>query len=180
MLEVAEVSREQQGEGWIARGMLRQTQSGEAYDLSVPLFFTLEGQQQAYAVAFEMNKVQQSFAINLPAKPLRLDVDPEYDLFRRVDQGEIPAALSLLFGAERALVVLPSTANETLRQGYQQIGQYWRQAFPAGAEIVLDSDLKQLPSDRAVWLLGKENRFVPQFMQSAADEIRLDSGDIDF
>ncbi len=180
MLEVLELSREQQKDSWISHGVIKQTQAGKAYRLSVPLFFTLEGHEQAYGVIVEMNEAKQDFSIKLPAKPLRLDVDPEYDLFRRVDQGEIPAALSLLFGAEKALIVLPASANQTLRQSYQQIGEYWRQAYPAGAEIALDSDLKQLPKDRAIWLLGKGNRFAAEFMQSTASEIRLDSGDIEF
>ena len=59
------------------------------------------------------------------------------------------------------LVVLPSSAPSSLREAYAQFAQAWA-ADGAGIEIRWDKDLSQLPTDRAAWLMGWENRFLPQ------------------
>jgi aminopeptidase N len=166
-LKVEQVGRQQQGGGWVLSGSLRQTQAGKPYRLNVPLYITLAGQSEAQLMKVKMDTAEQPFRLSLSARPLRLDVDPEYDLFRRVDQAEIPPALSKLFGTERAMVVLPSRAKPEAMRGYEQIAAQWQRMYQGGAEVVSDGDLKALPTDRAVWLLGKENRFASQFSQSS-------------
>ena len=53
---------------------------------------------------------EQRFAIELPAAPVRLAVDPEFDSFRTLEPGESPVSLSRLFGAEQGLILLPGAA----------------------------------------------------------------------
>ena len=57
------------------------------------------------------------FVIELTAPPLRLALDPEFDLFRRLAPGENPPSLSSLFGAARGLIVLSAAENEALASG---------------------------------------------------------------
>jgi aminopeptidase N len=70
---------------------------------------------------------------------------------------EIPPALSQLFGATHAWVVLPSAAADDLRQGYEQLAAQWQRH--TALEVHWDRDLDALPRDRAVWLFGWENRW---------------------
>ncbi len=49
----------------------------------------------------------------LPGRPLRVDVDPEFDLFRRLDRTETPPALSQAFGAEQG--PRPAPVGRTVR-----------------------------------------------------------------
>ena len=127
----------------------------------MPWFFEFEGEAQAHQSDVLLSARRTTFTVRLPKRPLRLDVDPEYDLFRHVDRREIPPALSQAFGAERVLVVLPQAAAPALLQAYETLAQSWQR--PAQQmQIVLDNEVRELPRDRSVWLFGWENRFLPQ------------------
>ncbi|MCP4002183.1 MAG: M20/M25/M40 family metallo-hydrolase, partial [Gammaproteobacteria bacterium] len=101
--------------------------------------------------------------------PLQLDVDPEFDVFRTLDHNESPPALSQVFGAERALVVLPASASESIRLGYQNLANGWRRGRSVNMEIRLDSEFDELPADRAIWLFGWENRFLTVINKALSD-----------
>jgi len=178
-LAVADVTvaalSEADGGGWLLRGQLRQHQGGSAYELQVPLYVSVEGEAEAQLFNVFMTEKQQPFELRFAAKPLRLDVDPNYDLFRQIAQSEIPAALSQAFAADKVLVVLPANANDALRLSYQRVAQHWERGYREGGEIVLDEELAALPADRAVWLLGRENRFVQQ-LPELQDRLHIEEG----
>lgn len=147
---------------------LAQAQAGPAYHLRVPVAVTLQGRAQAYQTSLAMKDKRQTYTLSLPADPLRVDVDPQFDLFRRLSKQEIPPALSGLFGAESVLIVLPSRAPEVLGRAYRALAQGW-QANPAfHARVVMDDELKALPGDQAVWLFGLHNRFRRQAEKALA------------
>lgn len=138
---------------------LRQRQAGPAYRLRVPLAVTMDGETAAYQTTVHMTKKQQRFSLAPPAPARRLDVDPEFDVFRRLAAAEIPPALSSLFGARSVLIVLPGEAPQDLLAAYRRLARTWQGAGSTPMEITLDEDLETLPAGRAVWLFGWENRF---------------------
>lgn len=163
-LHIDEVTTSRKGEGWRLQGMLEQRQPGRAYHLSVPMAVTLQNEARAFQIQVTMAEKQQRFSIELPAKPLRLDVDPEFDLFRRVSRAEIPPALSQAFGAEKVLLVLPASASDDTRTAYERMAGAWRRFQFSNVEVVYDNELDALPTDRSVWLLGGRNRFASEVM----------------
>jgi aminopeptidase N len=60
------------------------------------------------------------------------------------------------------LILLPSSADKAALQAYRQLAQSLSQSGPDEVEIKLDVELKLLPSDRAVTLLGWENKFLDE------------------
>jgi hypothetical protein len=152
--------------------VLEQVQPGPVYKLRLPVAISLEGQERAYQTTMTMDQKRQEWSLPVPARPLRLDVDPEFDVFRRLDRSEVPPALTLAFGADRVLVLLPARATEKIREGYRRLVESWRQPGADRLEIKLDSEMTVLPSDRTVWLFGWENRFQPQIAgKTAADGV---------
>ncbi len=145
---------------------VEQTQPGAAYVLDLPLAITLAGRDDAYSTVIEMKDRQAEFHLLLPGQPLRVDVDPEFDLFRRLDRAEIPPALSQVFGAETLLIVLPRKASENLLTQYLLIAQAWQKQPSRQTRIIWDDELERLPDNGAVWIFGEENRFRGEF-QSA-------------
>jgi hypothetical protein len=133
----------------------------------VPLVVSLEGGQTVER-RVPLTGREADFALDLPARPLRLAADPRFDLFRRLVPGESPVALSALFGAERGLIVLPSAAPGALAAGYRQLAAAWVQGAK-GWRLVDDADLSELPADRPVWLLGWENRFLGTLARGRSD-----------
>jgi hypothetical protein len=143
---------------YLLKAQVEQTQVGAPYRLRVPVAVTLEGREDAYQTTFLLDRKRLGLELIVPARPLWIDVDPEYDLFRRLDPAERPPALSRMFGAERAMVILPAAAPDALRQGYRRLAETLVRP-PDSADIVTDEELERLPTDRAVWVLGWENRF---------------------
>jgi aminopeptidase N len=147
---------------------VEQTQPGPAYALDLPIAVTLAGQDAAYSTiikmtGIEMNGKQAELRLSFAAQPLRVDVDPEFDLFRRLDRAEIPPALSQVFGAEKLLIVLPRKAPEDLRAQYLVIAQAWQKQPSRETRILWDDEIERLPGEGAVWLFGEENRFRGEF-----------------
>jgi len=106
------------------------------------------------------------FVFDLAARPLRLDLDPRFDLFRRLAPGETPVTLSALFGAEDGLILLPTGAEDRLAAGYRALAEAWARGSP-GWKLVRDDQLDALPQDRPVWLLGWENKFISLLAEQA-------------
>ncbi|MFZ5503536.1 MAG: M1 family metallopeptidase [Pseudomonadota bacterium] len=146
--------------------VLEQTQPGAAYRLNVPLAVTLADENAAATMTLEMNDKRLETTLSLTAQPLRVDVDPEFDLFRRLDNSETPAAFSRVFGAQQLLIVLPHQASAGLREAYQALATTWQQQPARATTIVWDEALTQLPNEGAVWLFGRENRWYGRFQQS--------------
>lgn len=69
-----------------------------------------------------------------------------------------PPTLSEAFGDTHALFVLPTQESPELLEGYRRLASAWKARMPE-AEIRRDQDLEALPQDRAVWVLGWNNRF---------------------
>lgn len=153
---------------WQVRFIMDQTQAGPAYRLRVPVAVTLQGHSRAYQTTVSMNDKHQAVALAVPARPLRVDIDPEFDVFRRLSREEIPPALSGLFGAPSLLIVLPAQAPPPLLRVYRGLAEAWRDSPAFNVQIAMDSQLKALPRDRAVWLFGWENRFKAEVQRVVA------------
>ncbi len=134
---------------------LAQIQDGNAYDLSVPVVVYTADKAERKTV--EMNAKQQSYTFSFDDKPLRLEVDPRFNLMRRLDYREIPPSLSKMFGAKKALMIFPSKASADEMAMYEELSSIWKGDRGDDFQIKLDSDVSELPSDRSVWVLGWNN-----------------------
>jgi hypothetical protein len=144
---------------------LAQTQGGKPYAVDVPVYVSYRSSPQAARRSVYLAKPLQGFSIPLDGVPTRVDVDPEYDVFRKLDPAELPPALSGAFGAAERVIVLPSAAPPELRDAYEALAESW--AAP-GTEVGTDEEISQLPPGKAIWVLGWENRL----RRAAADALR--------
>ena len=144
---------------WTVRLALRQTQPGEPFTFTVPVAVTLEGRDQPLWV--EAGSCHRDCVVEIPcpARPLRLDVDPAFDVMRRLDPLEVPPALSTVFGAADPLYVLPAAAPEAELAAWRGLAEAWAQ--PRQPRIALDSELAGMP-EGAAWVLGWGNRFAAE------------------
>jgi aminopeptidase N len=151
-----------EGDAYLLTAVLDQVQSGPSYILQLPLAVSLEGQEGAYQTTVRMAGKHQEVTWRFAKRPLRLDVDPQFDVFRRLQRREIPPALTQMFGAERALMLLPSAASPDIEHACRQLARQWQQALSGQLEVLGDDELRALPDDRAVWLCGWDNRWRAQ------------------
>lgn len=171
------------GGGFLVKGLLRQTQAGDPYDLLVPI--VLQTARTPIAVRVEVTGAEARFEVASAERPLALHVDPSFDLFRALDPLEIPPSIGQLFGDPRPLAVLSADASPEESAAYRRLIEGWRSEHQQ-PEIVTDRDLGALPADRAVWLLGRHNRLAAEIFGAArgvslrADDLSLAGQDLAF
>ncbi len=177
-LAIDDVAVHKSASGFLLTARLRQTQPEPPFRLRVPMAVLLQGEKQPRRQIVQMDSRELRWQIELNARPLKLAVDPLFDLFRRLDPGEIPSSLGQLFGAEKITILLPSAAPPDLKAAYRELAQNWA-ARGQQIELAWDDARKELPPHGKVWLFGKENRFASSLVaalpanafQSANDEI---------
>lgn len=172
-LRLSEASVRADPAGYRLSGRLDQTQAAAPFPLEAPLAIALaDGTVQEAGVP--MDGRSATFDLALPAAPVRISVDPGFDLFRALADGESPITLSRVFGADRGLILTPATAPGPLAGGYRRLAGDWAAGHP-GWEVRDDRDLDRLPQDRPVWLLGWENRHLAAFAGGEGTHFRLDA-----
>ncbi len=137
---------------------LLQKQKEKAFNLLVPVVI-VTADNKFVLKKFMMKSKADNFTVTLKSEPVKVIVDPNFDCFRRLDANEIPPALSKAFGAEQVTAILP--ANSQQLDAYKKIAEAWIKN--KSGKIVTDSEISSLPTDGAVWLFGKTNKFIPVF-----------------
>ena len=145
---------------------LEQTQSSPPYILDVPIAISGNDQTLVYRTTVLMRARHHKLDLALPFRPLHLHIDPEFDVFRRLDRNEIPPALTQTFGADKVSIILPSQADARLLTGYRTLAQAWQASRQNAVDIHMDDQIDAFPQDRAIWLLGWNNHF-RQYLVSA-------------
>ena len=160
-IQLADILLRESPQGFRLTGRVDQTQAEDPFPLEVPLLIELsDGQLREERVHLDQRSA--TFDLALPAQPIRLAADPDFDLFRALADGEAPVTLSRVFGSERGVIVWPSDAPTELAQEYRALASNWAASYP-GWEVRSDRDLERLPKGVAVWLLGWENRHLAAF-----------------
>ena len=136
---------------------LQQVQQGEAYDLEIPAAIYLQGQKEAVIKKVKLEKKRQDFEFFFDLSPMRIHLDPGFDVARKLHRDEIPPALSKVFGAEKISILLPSKANPEFLVGYRGLANTWGADSSGKIAVKMDNEVEKLPSDRAIWLFGREN-----------------------
>lgn len=142
---------------------LVQMQKQDVFRLNVPVVFYLEGQDEPKVVKIRMETASVHCNYNFEKRPLKVSIDPHFNIMRTLDRSEVPTTLSQLFGAEKATLILP--AGDPLYDEYKQMGDFWMQSQQAQGKdlyIINDSEIDEIPTDMAVWILGYDNSFYKQ------------------
>jgi len=140
---------------------------GDPFPLALPIAVTLEGRDEALWV--ETGTCGGDCHVEIPcdARPLRIDVDPAFDVMRRLDPLEVPPAISTLMGADDPLFVLPSEASEDQLAAWKELAARW--TAPDTPRTILDRDLEALP-ESPTWVLGWSNAFAGEIAHRLAPQ----------
>jgi aminopeptidase N len=153
---------------WRLTGKIDQAQDGAPYTLAIPIAVTLEGRETAMQLGVRATARETSFVLTVPARPLRLDVDPEFDLFRKLDVEEAPPALSGAFGADLCTMILPAKAGGDMLAAYRAMAAEWNTGRASPMTVVDDEALTVLPKAGSIWVVGFENRFAAAATEALA------------
>jgi hypothetical protein len=163
-LKMSDLKVKKDNDKYILTAIIEQMQQETIFHLRVPVAVTLQEQQAAYQTVISISEKRVEIKLGLPSRPLRIDIDPEFDLFRRLSRDEMPPAITQALGSKKMLVLLPASAGKAMLQAYQEFAKALSSAGPDETEVKLDNEIKQLPSDQAVTVIGRENRFFKEFI----------------
>ncbi|MCU0723494.1 MAG: M20/M25/M40 family metallo-hydrolase, partial [Planctomycetes bacterium] len=158
-LRLEEVVLARSADGWKLDFTLRQVQAEDAFALEVPVALTFAEKTEIFKVAVDGR--ERTCGRILPERPLRIQVDPQFQLFRRLHPGEVPPSLSRVFGAGKVLVLLPSRAEGAMLEAWRALAAAWAKDETKKITVALDRDVAELPADSAVWAFGGENLHEP-------------------
>jgi hypothetical protein len=76
-------------------------------------------------------------------------------------------------------MILPTNTTDTLIKRYEQVASIW--AAGGNMTVVKDSEIKELPTEGAIWVLGQKNRFY-KLVEKALDnyDASIKSGEVSF
>jgi aminopeptidase N len=138
---------------------LSQVQSGRRFALDVPVVIETDKGVETRTVSMPSDQARVDVSFDLKAPAQRVEIDPQFQVYRRLSPFEIPPSLSKAFGAKKSLIVMSAHSAPV----YAGLAKAWSQD---GVETVMDSQLDSLPADRAVWVFGADNKFAPVVAQA--------------
>jgi len=145
---------------------LTQIQSDATYELLIPVAITRAGRAEAEVRTLSMDA--RNLQVEFEGGDIeRIDVDPTFDVFRRLHREEIPPTFSGVFGAARTTLVVPTADEDPLADAWHDLARGW-QAGEDGIEIVTSREIESLPQDQCVWILGRENPWKTQIADALA------------
>jgi hypothetical protein len=164
---------ERDGEAWKVSGAVRQVQQGLPFALEVPIAVATAKETRRAVV--KLDGPEASFVVTTESEPLAIAADPQFDVFRRLDPREIPPSIGQIFGEPKVLAVLPARLPAEAAAAWRVLLKGWETPTHA-IEVRTDAEVTRLPADRAVWLVGEENRLAGPFR--AIDGLALGANDV--
>jgi aminopeptidase N len=142
------------GDGQRVDITLSQVQPGQLFALDVPVVIETDKGVETKTVSMPSDRARVDVSFDLTGSPQRVEIDPQFQVYRRLSPFEIPPALSKAFGSKKVLMVMSAQSAPV----YAGLAKAWSRD---GVDTVMDSELDALPNDRAVWLFGAGNKFAP-------------------
>jgi hypothetical protein len=144
---------------WSFSISLEQTQPGPSYPMVVPVYAVTDDDRVVEGrvrFAGGLERELASVDLRAPARPVRVHVDPYFDTFRGLADGEVAPALSRVLGADKAVFVLPSLTSDAEANAWREFAKKVC-PNPGACTVKTDKELGGLPDDAAVWVLGYGN-----------------------
>ena len=166
-LSLSDVSITKENNQYKLHFVLNQIQDDDVFNIIVPVAVSFEKSVSIENVV--MNQKEQTYEMTFSDEPLLLQVDPQFNLFRKLHYNEIPPSLSKIFGSEEVLILLPSKSSDEKKAYYKDLAEAWSTDTSRSIRILNDSEISELPSSAAVWVFGNENLFAGKVKEGLKD-----------
>jgi len=144
-------------------------QVGEPYILPVTLRIQFSREYQDFSLW--VDKAEVPFQYSVKSRPVRVELDPDFLMPRKIPRDEIPSSLNFTLESKPLKIVLPGKVSEKAKALYRTVAERARQF--KGGEILQDSEISEEEAGESSFLvLGSpsENAFLQKILQKYADE----------
>jgi hypothetical protein len=147
------------------------------FDLShVPV--EIDGPAVTRRLIVRVSGKSTAFDWQMDERPVRVAVDPDHDVFRKLSVEEIPVTISRALAEETSVVVLPSGASPEKTETYRGLAD--RLAGSDGTTVVADTEVTTVDLSRGgVFILGDVAENEAYKRLEPPEFVLLDSGEID-
>lgn len=157
---LSDVSVKEENGKFIRKFKLSQTQKENIFDLLIPIASYFEGDTDVVIENINFNTREKNFTMTFDKRPLKIEIDPQFNVFRRLDRKEVPTSISQVMGSRNGIIILPKESDKL--KDYEDLANMWSQIQQSQGKVlklVYDNDIESLPSDKTAWVLGFENKF---------------------
>lgn len=178
MLKLSDVNVKKDADKFNLSFNVLQVQEEDPFLLFIPVaVYFEEDEPQLFKIG--SGRREKEFSYSFDKKPLKIEIDPQVNVFRRLDENEVPPKLSLMLKSKETLVVLPKKSKHF--DAYNALALTWQkrqEVIGNKMTITTDEKLKKLNTNVPVWIIGYENKFangniVENHFKNSVNEIEL-------
>jgi len=151
-LKLSNVELKKEGENYTINFSLEQESENIYKNLKIPYYIAFENRINKYFLL--LNSKKQTFKLKFKEEPIYIHIDPNFDIFRKLSPNETPITLSKTLGAQKPLIILPLKYENK-----EDISKLWNIDKENIPEIINDSEINDIPPNRSLWIIGRENKF---------------------
>lgn len=180
---------------WVQREGAPQIQLGDVKFSDGTVSFVLQQTQPLYRLYlpvrvkigsesltryFWFDKQKQSFSLPANAKPQELAIDPEFDVFRKLDKRETVPSLAEMFAHDDAIYVLPDHCSPKQLKVYRRLAETMVEGEEHAAIKTANEVTPQEQQQKSFYLFGlpAENSLWQQLSAAAQSEVKVSESSI--
>ena len=99
---------------------LHLVQVGKPYRIALPVKIEMPN-DQSLLTELVLDSTEQVMSLPVPARPVSVEIDPNFDAFHHLDRGELPPMLNRFVTDAEHSVLVPTHGDEEARQPYQEL-----------------------------------------------------------
>lgn len=135
-----------------------------AYELAVPVIWTLESGEEVRQMA-KLSDKSQIFTLVSRSRPVKISVDPDFHVFRSLYTEERPATLSSVLGNPSVHFYFDGNNG-----GAEQFVQTWTKSIEGKSTLHNVSGAFEAPAEGAIVLVGDSAAFASFMKSQLADQ----------
>ena len=94
-------------------------QKGDPYEIYLPV--SVETEKGSLLSYHWISKPLNTIEIQVSSRPMSIAIDPNYDVFRRLNQEEIPATIGRFTGAKEKLIIVPADSGKDVSEAFTRV-----------------------------------------------------------
>lgn len=161
-LTLGKVSSQKTETGFQLNFEINQKQKGSSFELDLPYIIWTENKSALHMKLARITKSNQKFSVSLSSPPRAILLDPWNEVFRQLNESEVPPSFSQSYGDPESLIIINANKEEPFQKAYKDI------ASTLNGKVNPSIDwLGQ--TDHSVWLLGshfKENKTILNWLKT--------------
>lgn len=156
-LNLKNVSSKKMGDMYELKFSIEQVQAEDPFVIDLPVIVIDD--EGTHKEVFQLKERLAMFSIKVGSKPQKILIDPQFDIFRKLDSREIPPAFTKAYGAEKSLLILPNSSDPKFSL-YKEFVDGWISGKQDQFEVISENEISELPKDKTVWLFGDKNNLL--------------------